>query len=50
MLCMTVGTPHEALENMTPLEYKYMLLTGDICSLGLSVPAAVANPREVFHK
>ncbi len=36
--------PHEALSNMTPQEYKEMLLTGDIRSLGHSVPAAEANP------
>ena len=36
--------PHEALGNMTPQEYKEMLLTGEIRSLGHSVPAAEANP------
>ena len=36
--------PHEALGNMTPAEYKEMLLTGKIRSLGHSAPAAVANP------
>ena len=36
--------PHEALGNMTPLEYKHMLLTGGIRSKGHSVPAAAANP------
>ena len=29
---------------MTPQEYKEMLLTGEIRSLGHSVPAAEANP------
>ena len=36
--------PHEALGNMTPLEYKGKLLKGDIRSSGHSVPAAEANP------
>ena len=36
--------PHEALGNMTPMEYKHMLLTGEIRSMGHSVPAAAANP------
>jgi putative transposase len=36
--------PHEELGNMTPQEYKEMLLTGEIRSLGHSVPAAEANP------
>ncbi len=36
--------PHEALGNMTPMEYKLMLLTGEIRSMGHSVPAAAANP------
>lgn len=36
--------PHEALGDMTPQEYKEMLLTGEIRSMGLSVPAAAANP------
>lgn len=36
--------PHEALGNMTPLEYKEKLMKGDIRSSGHSVPAAEANP------
>ena len=36
--------PHEALGNMTPLEYKEKLLKGDIRSSGHSVPVAEANP------